>query len=172
MKRLVFILTLLVCLPLAAHADEASRHAKAKEMISLLHMDRLVAQMMDAMTQQTNAFTKQMVGKNITPQDQAKLDDFQKKVFNLIESQVSWKVLEPEYTDLYAKTFTDEELDGILAFYKSPAGVSMVEKLPTLTSEAMQLSQSRMMAIEPQLKQMIQDFAKDVSSSAPASTSK
>ena len=39
------------------------------------------------------------------------------------------------------------------------------DQLPTLTAEGMKLGQARMTAIQPQLMQMIQDFAK---SAAPA----
>jgi len=83
---------------------------------------------------------------------------------------MGWKVLEPDYVDIYAKNFTDEQLDAILAFYKSPAGSALVEKLPTLTTQGMQLAQTRMAALQPQLKQMIEDFARSASthSTTPA----
>ena len=174
MKRSALFLALAFCLtlPLAARADEASRRAKAEEMVTLLHMDTLMKQMMDAMEKQVSTSVRQMApGNNLTPQQQAKLDEYNKKVFALIESQMGWKAIEPDILDLYAKTFTDEELDGILAFYKSPAGISMVEKLPGLTTQAMQLTQSRMVALQPQLKQMLVDFAKQ-SNTPPASPPK
>jgi hypothetical protein len=162
MKRIALLLALTLCLPLTAHADEASRRAKAKEMLTLMHMDTTMSKMMDNAMQQMSAMSKQLGGGSgsVTPEQQARLDDFQKKVFALIETQMSWKNLEPDYIELYAKNFTDEQLDGIIAFYKSPAGVAMVEKLPTLTTEGMQLAQTRMTAIQPQLMQMIQNFAK------------
>jgi hypothetical protein len=47
MKRLPVLFALFLILPLAAHADEASRRVKAKEMVSLLHIDTLMQQMMD-----------------------------------------------------------------------------------------------------------------------------
>jgi TonB family protein len=56
--------------------------------------------------------------------------------------------------------FTDEELDALLVFYRSPAGQSMVEKLPALTAQSFQLAQARVTAILPQIQQMAQDFAK------------
>jgi uncharacterized protein len=170
MKRVALLLALVLCLPLSAHADEASRHAKAQELLTLLHMDRVMDQMMNNMLEQMSTMTKQLGGNNVKPEDQAKIDDFQKKVFQLVESQMGWKVLEPDYVDIYAKNFTDEQLDSILAFYKSPAGSALVEKLPTLTTQGMQLAQTRMTALQPQLKQMIEDFARSASthSTTPA----
>jgi uncharacterized protein len=172
MKRLALLLVLVLCLPLTAQADDASRHAKAQELLTLLHMDRLMDQMMNGVLAQTSAITKQFGGNNVKPEDQARLDEFQKKVMQLVQSQMGWKALEPDYVDIYAKNFTDEQLDAILVFYKSPAGIALVDKLPTLTNEGMQLAQAKMQAIQPQVRQMIEDFAKSAStrSGAPAQT--
>jgi uncharacterized protein len=160
MKRLALVLCLIFSLPHTAHADEASRRAKAKEMITLLHMDRLMTQMMDSIMKQTSTMSKQMAGSNATPADQAKIDEFQHKIFALLDSQLGWKALEPEYITIYANNFTDEELDGIIAFYKSPAGASLVEKLPALTAEGSKISQEKLAIVLPQLKQMIEDYSK------------
>ena len=163
MKRIALLLILVLCLPLTAHADEASRRAKAQEMLALLHMDRLLDQMMNNMLDQMSTVTKQLGGRNVKPEDQTKVDEFQKKVFQLIQSQMGWKALEPEYVDIYAKDFTDEQLDAILVFYKSPAGVALIEKLPTLTTQSTELAQARVATLMPQLKQLIADFAKNAS---------
>ena len=163
MKRIALLLILVLCLPLTAHADEASRRAKAQEMLALLHMDRLLDQMMNNMLDQMSTVTKQLGGRNVKPEDQTRVDEFQKKVFQLIQSQMGWKALEPEYVDIYAKDFTDEQLDAILVFYKSPAGVALIEKLPTLTTQGTELAQARVATLMPQLKQLIADFAKNAS---------
>jgi uncharacterized protein len=163
MKRLALLLTLVLYLPLIAHADDASRHAKAQEMLTLMHLDRVMDQVMNNMMQQMSTMSKQLGGNTVKPEDQAKLDEFQKKAFDLIQSQMGWKALEPDYVDIYAKNFTDEQLDAILVFYKSPAGVALVEKLPTLTAEGSQLAQAKMTALQPQLRQLIQEYSKSVS---------
>jgi hypothetical protein len=163
MKRLALLLTLVLCLPLTAHADDASRHAKAQEMLTLMHLDRVMDQVMNNMMQQMSTMSKQLGGNTVKPEDQAKLDEFQKKAFDLIQSQMGWKALEPDYVDIYAKNFTDEQLDAILVFYKSPAGIALVDKLPTLTAEGSQLAQAKMTALQPQLRQLIQEYSKSVS---------
>ena len=160
MKRIALLLAFALCLPLTAHADEASRRVKAQEMLNLMHLDRLMDQMMDTMLQQMSAMKNQLGGSTVKPEDQAKLDEFQQKAMELIKSQMGWKALEPDYVDIYAKTFTDEQLDAILVFYKSPAGIALVDKLPTLTAEGSQLAQAKMIALQPQLRQLIQEYAK------------
>ena len=164
MKRLALFVLLAIALPLSARADDASRHAKATELVNLLQLDKIIKQTMDGMMAQVTAMSKQVAGSNVTPEQQAKIDQFQKKVFTLVESTVSWKEMQPIYVDLYAKTFTDDELDGIIAFYKSPAGIAIVDKTPGLTNQALQIGRQRMAEIQPQLMQMAQDFAKDAAS--------
>jgi len=170
MKRLSHLLVLALCFPLAAHADEASRRAKAEQMVMLLHMDRVVAQLMSSIMQQTTAITAQRSGGTMTPETKTALADFQKKLAAVIEPQIGWKAVEPEYIRLYAGAFSDEELDGMLAFYKSPAGTALLEKMPALNQQANQDMQSKIAALQPQVKQMFDDFEKGLpaKTSAPA----
>jgi uncharacterized protein len=167
MNRLAVLLVLVLSFPLAAHADEATRRAKSEELTTLLHMDRLGKQIMDNILQQTAAITAQRSGGNLSPDTQAALSAFQTKLVALIEPQIGWKVIEPEYVQLYSTTFTDEELDSILAFYKSPAGTALLEKMPGINQQATQLLQSKLSALGPQVKQMVDDFVKSLPPRTP-----
>jgi uncharacterized protein len=76
MKRLVLLLVFANCLPLTAHADEASKRAKVHEMLGLLHMDRLMAQIMDSAMSQVATVTSRMIGKDLTDDQKSSLEDF------------------------------------------------------------------------------------------------
>lgn len=166
MKPLQMLCGLLVMISLAApaRADEVSKRAKVHELFDVMHLDRTVQQMTDATMKQVSGLTQQMrMGRQPPPELQAKLDEFQKRVFDLVTAQVSWDKLEPEYTELYMQTYTEQELDDILTFYRSPSGASMIAKTPELLAKSTALSQERMQKIMPQLMQMLQDFVKEVS---------
>jgi hypothetical protein len=169
MNRLAALLTLALCFPLLAHADEASRRAKAEEMITILHADRVVTQVMESVMQQAAIITTQRSGGTLTPETKTALADFQKKLAAVMEPQIGWKAIEPEYIRLYATTFTDEELDGMLAFYKSAAGKALVEKIPDINQQGGKIMQAKFAAVQPQMKQMLDEFEKGVSPKAPAS---
>jgi hypothetical protein len=172
MKRLICLVLFALCLPLTAHADDATKRAKVQEMLDLLHLDKLMAQMMDVAEQQASAITSHTVGKNLSPQQKSKVDAFQKQLFGYIESQLSWKALEPQYVDLYAQTFSEEDIDGMLAFYKSPAGVSMIAKTPELSMKSIALVQKKMLTLTPEIQKMVQDFASTANQrSSPAMNS-
>ena len=159
MKR--FALLLLLALPVAARADDTTRHAKAKELIALLRVDRTVAQISGSVNTQTSAIIRRVVGATPTPDQQAKGEAFQKKVNDLLGQQITWPTMEPAYIDLYARTFSDEELDGLVAFYKSPAGKALVERGPALSTDAQKIPQQKLIDLQPQLNQLVQDFARD-----------
>jgi hypothetical protein len=116
---------------------------------------------------QTAGIPKQLFGPEISPENKAKFDVLQEKILQTVDAQVGWRVLEPQYVRLYSDTYTEEEINGIVAFYKTPAGAAMIAKSPELSAKSLQLVQSRMAAVQPQLKQMVEDFVRDTK---PAST--
>ena len=169
MNRLVLLLTLVLCLPLAARADDAGRRAKAEELITLLHMDRMVTPITDSLMQQTISIATEKSGGSLTPETTIALGSFQKKLLDVTDPQIGWKTIEPEFVRLYAAAFTEEELNGMLVFYKSPAGKALLEKMPGVSDQANKLMQSRFDALQPQLKQMLDSFMQSLPSK-PAST--
>ncbi|MDQ2835101.1 MAG: DUF2059 domain-containing protein [Acidobacteriota bacterium] len=174
MKRLALLLALLLCLPSVSRADEASKRAKAKELFAVLHLDKLTAQLMDQVMKQASSFSNQVDGGKMTPEMQTKFASFQKQVFDLLNAQIGWNAMEPQYEQVYAQTYTEEEMDAMLAFYKSPLGSSIVAKMPEATAKTNQVVQAKMVTIPPEVVQLMQDFARDNASSAagPAPSAK
>jgi len=161
MNRLV-LFAVLLCLPLAARADDASHRAKAKEVIEILHMERMVSNLMDNAMKQTSSVTAQRYGGQMPPDVQTSLADFQKKLAGVMEPQVGWTGVEPEFIRLYTEAFTEEQLDEMLTFYKSPTGKLMLEKQPQINDQASKLLQTRITAMQPQVRDMFNDFEKSL----------
>jgi len=63
---------------------------------------------------------------------------------------------------LFSTVYTVEELKAIVAFYKSPVGQSMLKKQPMLMQKSMQIAQSKIESLLPELKKMTEDFAASV----------
>ncbi len=64
-----------------------------------------------------------------------------------------------EFVRIYDELFSDDEINGILAFYQSPAGRATLEKMPQLMAKAMAFAQSQM----ADLMQEIQRITKEAS---------
>lgn len=169
LKRLSLLLALVLCLPLVARADDASRNAKAAQLVLMLHSDRMVEQSLDAIMKQVSAAAVSVTGPDPSPERKARTDTFEKNISQLLNQQLSWKALQPTLTDLYAKTFTEQQLDAYLAFYKTPAGTFLIEHLPTIDASISQIARSRLEALRPQMNQMFVAFRKAQDTGTPAS---
>ena len=186
LRRLALLLALVLCLPLAAragqapathvsqasaaHGNDASHRAKAAQLVTLLHSELMVQQVSSSVVKQVFDAAESALGPNPTPENKAKLADFEKKITQLVEPQLGWKAMQPAFTDLYARNFTGAELDAIVAFYKTPAGVDLLSKTPAIDAQASQLAKSRMDALQPRLNQVFDDFRKSQAPPAPAAT--
>jgi hypothetical protein len=158
--RLALLLILVLCLPLTARADDASRHAKAAQLVVLLRSEHMVQQNSATIMKQVSDAADKVAGPNPTPESKASLAIVEKNISQLIDAQLGWKAIEPGIVDLYAKNFTEQELDAIVAFYKTPAGAALIDKIPQIDNQVQQLAQSRLTILQPQISQAFDDFRK------------
>lgn len=170
------LLALLLLTPFFAHADQASKQAKAEEIMQLTHVNQLMKRVMDQMTQRMQASaTEQATRMHLTPDQQTAFNDYQAKLNQLITSSVQWEKIKPIMVQVYTETYTDEELDGILAFYRTPVGQSLIAKNPEIMSKTMTLMMQQMSTLQPQIEQLSKDFAtkmQSTSTPAPATPAK
>ena len=154
-----------VCLALAvypAFADDASRAAKAEELLRLTNVEANLKQSLELISKQMKSgLAQQITGVQLPEDQQKRADEFQTKVEHLVYGAIEWEKLKPDFVKLYADAFTEEQLDDILTFYRSPSGQAMLGRMPELLPKAMEISQRRMTEIMPQLQQLLRDFAEE-----------
>ena len=156
-KSIILIITAIIFLAVPAVAGE--KEDLAKEMLKLTDMQKMIDQMA-AQVQQM--FASQLKALSIPEKDQDKVLQFQNKLTKKIFDALSWDKMEPEYIKLFSTVYTEEELKAIVEFYKSPAGQSMLKKQPMLFQKSMQIAQSKIQSLLPELKKMVEDFAASV----------
>ncbi len=166
MKRIVVALLFLLPAASVAHADEVTKRAKVHELFTLLHIDQVSTQIMSNLNRQVQGLSAHQFGATPTADQQKQFGDFQTRVDGLVQQTIGWKVIEPDFTKLYSDTYTEAEIDSFLAFYKSPAGQSMLAKSPELSTKSLALTQQRMSTIEPQLRSMVTEFVKQTTPSS------
>jgi hypothetical protein len=135
-----------------AFADQASKDAKIEQLFQAMNIEAQQKQMLAQMQQMVISQVKAQLPSEA---DKAKAEDMQKKMFGLIEQETSWQKLKPVMVKAYGDTYTESEIDGILAFYKSPAGKAMIEKQPTLVSKIMTGMQSQMANIMSEVEKLM-----------------
>jgi hypothetical protein len=60
--------------------------------------------------------------------------------------------------DVYASTFTADELRGMIAFFKTPVGQKWIEKQPEVQEKTMQKMQELIMSAQPQIMNLLKQF--------------
>ena len=103
-----------------------------RELLSLMQarnmINTAVAQMgttMRPMMQQALAGRRQL-----SEREQQIVDDAQARIQAVMREQLRWEDFEPQMIRTYQKTFTQKEVDGMKAFYRTPTGQSVIAKMP------------------------------------------
>jgi len=74
-------------------------------------------------------------GQTLSDAQKRTLDAVPAKFEKAIRDEMSWDKLRPRYVQIYQETFTQKEVDGLIAFYKSPTGAAFVSQMPLLMAE-------------------------------------
>ena len=80
----------------------------------------------------------------------------------MMKELLDWKKLEPMYVRIYQKTFTQPEVDGMIAFYKTPAGQAVMSKMPAAMQNTIDEMQSAMGPVMQKMQQMQQDVVAEI----------
>jgi hypothetical protein len=158
MKQLALFLACLAAgsASIQAQTPQAAsdKMAKIEEMFQITKPEQMLQQMM----QQMHAVQAAQLEKtNLTPEKKAQAEQAMQKMSRVIEERLSWVKLKPIYVKIYDEIFTADELSGIVAFYKSPAGRAMIEKMPVLMSKAMAAVQQQMGDVMQQMQQVVKE---------------
>jgi len=134
--------------PSQAQIDQLLEVTRARESIA-------------GMLPQIQASQQQMIqqllaGKEFSAEQQRALDATVETSMNAVAKLLSWDELQPLYRELYAQTFDADEVQAMIDFYTSPAGQSMVQKMPLLMHNAMQAVQARLLPFLQELQRRLE----------------
>ncbi len=164
--RYVMILSLLAVSILPVQAAPPSE-GSVEEMLKCLQVDKLLtgalAQMTDGMNKGMEQKLQTTVGsRELTPAQKAAIDRFRKKFSQTIQEDLSPGKVRAIYLQCYKETFSQDEVDGIIAFYKSPAGQAISEKYPQVMQKAQTMMQAKMAPMSTKVQVAMDDMIKEL----------
>jgi hypothetical protein len=121
--------------------------------------DSVMLEMENLMQQTISQTTK---GQTIPAKVQKDIDRRRDEFVAIMKELLDWKKLEPIYVRIYQKTFTQQEVDGMIAFYKTPAGQAVITKMPGAMQITIDEIQGLMGPAMQKLQQMQQDIAAEL----------
>ncbi|AMP12966.1 DUF2059 domain-containing protein [Collimonas pratensis] len=149
----------------AVHAASPS-DASIEELLNSMHAEKIMDLMLPAIDKSMHqSMAMATEGKTLSAKQQQILDASTAKMMALMKDEMSWDKMHPMYVQIYRESFTQEEIDGLVAFYKSPAGVAYINKMPAVMQKTMGLMQTRMAEMIPKMKAAIQQAVEDVQNS-------
>jgi len=152
MKKILIIAAALFCQ--AAWATSPS-DASIQELLEVTNTKQLLEKSMsqiDTMMQKT--LQQQLAGKQVSTEDQQVLDKMSKDMAAVIKSEMSWENLSPIIIDVYQKSLDQDEVNGMLDFYKTDAGKALIAKMPVIMQNTMQLMQQKAMQMQPKIQEI------------------
>jgi hypothetical protein len=93
-----------------------------------------------------------MQGQQLSPEQRQVADAAAVRFMQVMREELTWDKLRPLYVRIYQESFSQQEIDGLIAFYESPAGIAYVEKMPAVMQKSMSVMQSRMASMMERLK--------------------
>lgn len=92
-----------------------------------------------------------LAGQHLSPGASGIMDETNARIMALMRKDMSWDAIEPMMIATYKKTFTQKEVDGMIQFYSSDVGRSVVNKMPIVLRESVRQMQERMKTMMPAL---------------------
>lgn len=149
-------------------ADRPASEASVKRLIEVTDSKKLVDNVMLQMDSMMKASMKQaLADQALTAEQEKVMLETQEKLAGLVKDELKWEALEPMFLDIYQKSFTQKEVDGMLSFYKSPAGQAVIKKMPQVMQTTMQIMQARMSKLLPKIQQITEEGAEKMKAVSP-----
>ena len=171
-KRLLLMKHLFLCAAVCVTAFSSSMAAPptdetVSEMMKAMQLQQLLNQALNEMEQgmakgMEQGLQRSLQGKELSPAQKAAVEAFRKKFTTAVNEELSFAKVKDIYQQAYRETFTQEEVNAIIAFYKSPAGKAIVEKYPAAMQKANALMQARISPLTLKLQGMLDDFIRQL----------
>lgn len=159
---------LLACLTIhpAVAAEPLASEASVRALLAVTQSEKLLDSTMgqiDAMMQRS--MRQALAGQTLAADQQKIMDKMRARTIALFREDMKWETLEPMFIDIYKRSFTQKEIDGMLDFYRSEPGQAVIAKMPVVMQNTMQAMQERMAVMMPKILQLQQEAIAELKAS-------
>ena len=160
MLKRAFLLLYVTAATVAA-ADPAASEASIRELLAVMDVRKTVDDMIPQMfALMENSAREANKGGPTTPEAEKAIAQSMAEAKSAIQEVMAWDKLEPLYIRIYQKSLTQAEVDGMIEFYKSPVGQSMIKKMPVIMQNTMMEMQALMAPMMQRMQSSAQEAAR------------
>ena len=160
-----FILTVVLALFVSCSAMAAPpSDASLERLLKVTGAESLTQSMRGQLNNMMGPMFEQAIdAKNLTPEKRKEAERFMKifsaKFSKIMDDEMSWDRLKGDYMRIYRESFSQKEVDDLIAFYESPTGQDFVKKMPLVMQKSMVLMKQRMVPMMQKIQQAAQETA-------------
>ena len=141
--------------------------SSVNELMNVMQVETLLNQTLKQMNDglgkgMEQGVEKSLQGKELNTEQKAALEKFRTKFARTLKEELSMAEVKDIYLQAYKEIFTQEEVDAMTVFYKSPAGRAVTEKYPAAMQKANALMQTRYGPLARKFQGMLDDLAHDL----------
>ncbi|TLY51089.1 MAG: DUF2059 domain-containing protein [Gammaproteobacteria bacterium] len=166
---LVFAMFAVFAAQAALAQDAKPSEESIRQLFEVMHSSKLLDAYMTQIDSTVRASMQQaLAGQQLNPKQKKILEDMGAEIGSLVKAELTWPAIEPLMIEVYRDTFSQHEVDGMLAFYRSEVGQAVIAKLPTAMQQSMTGIQSHAQALTPKIVQLEKDTAAQVKAAGEA----
>lgn len=137
-------------------AQEQSRRALAEELMNVTDARSMFDKNISIMREMLKEQTAPVKGEQEASKD---------RTFEVISRYLTWDKMKDDFISVYTEIFTEDEMKGMIAFYRTPSGQALLKKQPLLLQRTMEVSQKWVEDAMPKI-------VKELSTPAPKAKTK
>lgn len=156
-----FLLITIVTFALFTNPAWAEDHREAaRELMKVSGTQQIMSQMQ---LQIENMFLNISDDESYNKAQKEIVTKYRGQVSDILKSEMVWDKIENDVIDVYMASFTEKELKDMTAFYKTPLGQTMIEKMPEVMLSSAEIARQQMRYVIPQVKQLGQSMNEELS---------
>ncbi len=157
MKALALVFVALISFN--AMASESSKQAQLDELLRVMDMDKLMNSMYSQLEVMMNGMSKKM---GVKPSEEAIYQKYHAKTTKIFKESLSWEKMKPLVSKMYSDNFSEKEISEMLTFYKTETGQAILQKMPVVMQQSMQMGQELVQQAMPQIQAAAEEFAQEL----------
>lgn len=163
-----------ICLvSITAFADSKPSDSSLNELLTITDSQALIDGMWPQVEAAINNSAKQALGgATLNSDQQAIMQDANAKLAALFREEFSYEKMKPLMISIYKDAFSQDEVDGMIKFYKSKAGKAVTKKMPLVMQATMANVQTQMAGIMPKIQKIQMEAIEQVKAKADSAPKK
>lgn len=114
------------------------------------------------------AIAQQIAGRTLSDEQRRLVELAPARLTEVMRSEFNWQKLRPIFVAIHQESLDQADVDGMLAFYKSPAGQALIAKMPAILQRTIGVVQLQTQALMPKLAQAMEQLMREAKLASPS----